>query len=330
MMLTFLLAVTMVLPDRPIIIGHRGASALRPEHTLEAYRVALDIGADFIEPDLVITKDGVLIARHENEISGTTDVASKPEFADRKRSKTIDGVPTTGWFSEDFTFAEIKTLRAKERLPQIRKDNTRFDGQFQVPSFDEVLAFARSEEKKRGRPVGVYPETKHPSYFQKVGLPLEPPLLKVLAKHGYGKKSDWIYIQSFEVGNLKWLRSRTKLSLIQLIDSGESPADQPGLTTKELVSEPGLAAIAKYADGVGVAKVLAVDVTGKATSLIANAHKVGLKVHAWTFRDEDFFLAPDLRGRPLVEYDRFFAAGIDGVFADQPGTAVRAWASFRR
>src|SRR5690242_20240985 len=189
----------------PVVIAHRGASGYRPEHTLASYRLAIAMGADFIEPDLVSTKDGVLVARHENEISGTTDVADHPEFADRRATKVIDGRPVAGWFTEDFTLAELKTLRAKERLPQVRPDNTRYDGMFEVPTFEEVLALAKQESRRTGRRIGVYPETKHPTYFDGIGLSLEEPLVAALRRHGLDRPRAAVIIQSFETGNLREL-----------------------------------------------------------------------------------------------------------------------------
>ena len=189
--------------DDPIVIGHRGASGYRPEHTLAAYRLAIRLGADYVEPDLVSTKDGVLVARHENEISGTTDVADHPEFADRRTTKTIDGRPVTGWFTEDFTLAELKTLRAKERLPQVRPDNTRYDGRFEIPTLNEVLDLVKQESHREGRKIGVYPETKHPTYFDSIGLSLEEPLVRTLRRHGLDQRTSKVFIQSFETANLK-------------------------------------------------------------------------------------------------------------------------------
>ena len=224
------------LEGQAIIIAHRGASGERPEHTIAAYTLAIEQGADYIEPDLVLTKDGVLVARHENEISETTDVASKPEFADRKATKTIDGQKMTGWFTEDFTLAELKTLRAKERLPQLRKANMAYDGQFEVPTFEEILELAKTERAKTGRQIGIYPETKHPTYFASIGLPHEEPLLALLTRYGYTEKSAPVFIQSFEVGNLETLRSKTKLRLIQLMDEKGSPADRPDMRYAEMAT----------------------------------------------------------------------------------------------
>ena len=229
-----LLMLTAAAPDttRPIVIGHRGASGERPEHTLASYTQAIADGADFIEPDLVPTKDGVLVARHENEISGTTDVAQHPEFAARKATKTIDGVAETGWFTEDFTLAELKTLRARERLPQLRPDNALFDGKFEVPTFAEIITLVQSETKRTGRTIGIYPETKHPSYFAGIGLPLEVRLVTQLKAAGFSRRSDPIFIQSFEVDNLKAIRTLTDLSLIQLIGEGKVPVHRGWTMTR--------------------------------------------------------------------------------------------------
>ena len=323
-----------VQPGRPspIVIAHRGASGYRPEHTLEAYEMAIGMGADFIEPDLVSTKDGVLIARHENEISETTDVAEHPEFASRRTTKRIDGREVTGWFSEDFTLAEIKTLRARERLPF---RNQEFNGRFEVPTFAEVLDLARRKSAEAGRTIGVYPETKKPTYFRSIGLPLEEPLLAALKEAG----SVMVYIQSFETGNLKELRKRTHLPLIQLLDVEGQPWDLAVAgdrrTYRDLATPEGLAEIAAYADGIGPNKRLVVPVDGEGrllppTTLVADAHRAGLLVHPWTFRSDGRFLASEYDGDPKKEYAQFFEAGVDGVFSDFPDAAVRAresWAS---
>ncbi len=317
---------------RPLVIAHRGTSGERPEHTIASYRRAIEQGADFIEPDLVMTKDHVLVARHENEISGTTDVADHPEFAARKATKTIDGHGMTGWFTEDFTLAELKTLRARERLPELRPQNRSYDGQFQIPTFAEILALAATTH---GR-VGVYPEIKHGTYFDKLGMNMEAPLLAALRKAGYSKKTDPVFIQSFEVGNLQRLRKLTKLRLVQLIDGSGHPADRPDLSSTAMVTPAGLADVARYADAVGVAKGLIVphDGAGRSkapTTLVADAHKAGLKVHAWTFRAENAFLPLELRqgsevaahGDLSAELQQFYALGIDGVFCDFPAIAVQ-------
>ncbi|MEJ7689023.1 MAG: glycerophosphodiester phosphodiesterase family protein [Nocardioidaceae bacterium] len=209
----------------PIVIGHRGAPGYRPEHTLASYKLAIQLGADFIEPDLVSTKDGVLVTRHENEISGTTDVSEHPEFADRRTTKTIDGVSVTGWFTEDFTLAELKTLRAVERLPDVRPANTRYNGRFAVPTFDQVLALVKRQSIDKGRKIGVYPETKHPTYFRSIGLKLGPRMLRDLREAGLGNATGRVFIQSFETDNLRRLDSRTQLPLIQLLDSKGAPYD---------------------------------------------------------------------------------------------------------
>ncbi|PGH41469.1 glycerophosphodiester phosphodiesterase [Micromonospora sp. WMMA1996] len=327
--------------QRPIVIGHRGASGYRPEHTLEAYRLAIRQGADFIEPDLVSTKDGVLVARHENEISGTTDVAAHPEFAARKATKTIDGVAVTGWFTEDFTLAELKTLRAKERLPLVRVANTAFDGRFEIPTFQEVIDLARAESKARGRTIGVYPETKHPTYFASIGRALEEPLVAVLRKNRLTHRNDPVFIQSFETANLRKLDTMTDVRLVQLMDAVGAPYDFTAAgdrrTYADLATAAGLAWVSRYADGVGLNKNLIVprDAAGRLlapTSVIRDAHRLKLVVHAWTFRAENQFLPvdfrigadPNARGDITSEYELFFDLGLDGAFADQPDTAVAA------
>jgi len=302
-------------PAPPIVIAHRGASGHRPEHTLEGYTLAVTMGADFIEPDLVSTKDGVLIARHENEIGGTTDVADR--FPDRKRTKTVDGQSITGWFSEDFTLAEIKTLRARERLPF---RSHAFDGKFQIPTFDEVIELAQKLGTARGRPVGVYPETKHPTYFRGIGLPLEEPLLASLEKHGWNRRESPVFIQSFEQGNLRDLRQKTKVRLIQLVSSAA------------LVDAAGLQDIAAYADGVGAEKSLVVPVAadgslGTPTDLVARAHAAGLLVHIWTIRADKQFLPAGYHGDVLAEFAQFRQLGVDGVFTDFPDLGVKAYGS---
>ena len=319
------------LEGQAIIIAHRGASGERPEHTIAAYTLAIEQGADFIEPDLVLTKDGVLVARHENEISETTDVSAKPEFADRKTTKTIDGQKMTGWFTEDFTLAELKTLRAKERLPQLRKANKAYDGQFEIPTFEEILELAKA------RGVGVYPETKHPSYFASIGLPHEAALLALLTKYGHTEKTAPVFIQSFEVENLKALRSKTKLRLIQLMDEEGSPPDRADLSYPAMASAEGLKTIASYADGVGPNKMLVIPRNllgnlGEPTSLVTDAHKLGLAVHPWTFRRENYFLPlgaksginPAANGDLESEIRAFLDAGVDGIFSDNPAQAVAA------
>ncbi|KRB85460.1 glycerophosphodiester phosphodiesterase [Sphingomonas sp. Root710] len=320
----------------PIVIAHRGASGSRPEHTLAAYRLAIEQGADFIEPDLVMTKDDVLVIRHENNITDTTNIADHPEFADRRTSKTIDGHAVVGWFTEDFTLAELKTLRARERLPQIRPANMGWLNE-EIATLDEALALVRAA----GRRVGIYPETKHPSYFAAIGKPMERPLVDALARAGFTKADDPVFIQSFEVSNLKALREMTRLRLVQLIDGEAPPYDQveagTGLTVADMVSLKGLKAIAAYADAIGPNKLLIEprDAAGQAlppTRLMHDAHVAGLLVHVWTFRSENIFLpAGDrigedqgARGEAASEYRRFLGYGVDGVFSDFPAEAVAA------
>jgi glycerophosphoryl diester phosphodiesterase len=322
----------------PIVIGHRGASGYRPEHTLASYQLAIEMGADFIEPDLVSTKDHVLVARHENNIKDTTDVADHPEFADREATKVIDGVSVSGWFTEDFTLAELKTLRAKERLPAVRPANTAFDGLYQVPTFQQVIDLARR------RHVGIYPETKHPTYFRSIGLPLEGPLVRTLRANGYQGRNARVFIQSFEVGNLRRLNRMTDVPLVQLIDATGKPYDfvvsGDPRTYADLVTPAGLAEVATYADGVGVNKDLIVprDAQNRLlspTTLVRDAHRAGLLVHSWTFRRENTFLPEDFRqGNPAspvylqapgdfpAELRLFYKLGLDGVFSDNPDVAV--------
>ena len=328
----------------PIVIAHRGASGYRPEHTLEAYRLAIAMGADYVEPDLVSTKDGVLVARHENEIGGTTDVADHPELADRRTTKVVDGRTITGWFTEDLTLAELKTLRAKERLPQVRPANTTYDGRFEVPTFDEILDLVATESIRLGRRIGVYPETKHPSHFASIGLPMEVPLLETLARHGLDHRDAPVFLQSFEVGTLRRLRTMTALPLIQLVDRAGSPYDLAqvgdGRSYRDLVSPTGLEEISRYAAGVGVAKelVLPRDPAGRITQptgLVDDAQACGLLVHVWTLRAENRFLAADFRvgtspvafGDAIAEDEAFLEAGVDGFFTDQADLGV--WARER-
>ena len=294
-----------------IVIAHRGASGERPEHTLESYRVAIEEGADYIEPDLVMTRDGVLIARHENEISGTTDVAQHPRFEARRRTQIIDGESFTGWFTEDFTLSEIKTLRARERLPELRPKNRQFDGRFAVPTFDEIMQLVTGENRRpgRNRPIGVYPETKHPAHFAALGLPQELSLLDTLQRYQYAKPGSPVFIQSFDPRNLRQLRGMTQLPLVQLLEHE--------------VGDVG--AIAKYADAIGIAKALAIP------SAVSAAHAANLRVHVWTFRAENEFLPPDLRvgtapaahGNLEAEIRRYLERGIDGFFVDFPAVGVR-------
>jgi glycerophosphoryl diester phosphodiesterase len=337
-------------PDEPIVIGHRGASGYRPEHTLASYQLAIEMGADYIEPDLVSTKDGVLVARHENEIGGTTDVGDHPEFGDRFTTKTIDGVAISGWFTEDFTLAELKTLRARERIPAVRPDNAAFDGQFEIPTLQEVIDLVKRTEKSepnraRGR-IGIYPETKHPTYFDSIGLSLEEELVEVLHKNGYRGPNSPVFIQSFEVGNLMELNEMTRLPLVQLVSDTGAPYDfvvsGDPRTYADMVTPAGLTEVATYADGIGANKNLifprdAANNLLAQTTLIADAHAVDLIVHAWTFRAENTFLPNEFRqGNPadadymiqfgdlIGEIQLFLDAGLDGFFTDQPDLGVEA------
>lgn len=306
---------------RPIIIGHRGASGHRPEHTLESYALAIEQGADYIEPDLVATKDGVLIARHENEIGSTTDVAEK--FPGRKRTVNIDGESVTGWFSEDFTIAEVRTLRAKERL---RSRSQAYNGQFTIPTFEQVVTLAKTKSAELGRPIGVYPETKHPSHFARLGLPLEERLIGVLDAQGWNAADAPVFIQSFEVNNLKRLRQLTKVRLVQLLSPDGRPADDSPRRYAEMATLEGLRDIASYATGIGANQRLIVpaDKSGKLgppTSLVRDAHAAGLLVHVWTLRNEPTFLASGYGGDPIREHVQFTELGVDGIFTDFPDTA---------
>ena len=297
-------------PARPLIIAHRGASGHRPEHTIEAYTLAIEMGADVIEPDVVITKDGVLVARHENEIGGTTNVADR--FPDRRTTKTIDGRTVHGWFTEDFTLAELKTLRAKERLPFRSHE---YDGRFQIPTFDEVVALADAKSDLNLPDPDGTTEAKHPSFFRSIGLPLERRLVTLLEAHGLRRKTDAVFIQSFEPASLQMLRPMTRVRLMQLLDEGADVT--PNL----------LAAIAKYADGIGPNKRLVVPAAPDGrllppTSVVRDAHAAGLFVHVWTMRSEDVFLSPSYGGDPAREYEQFASLGVDGLFTDFPDVAA--------
>lgn len=309
----------------PIIIAHRGASGYRPEHTLAAYELAIRQGADFIEPDVVITKDGVLVARHEHRLDATTDVAER--FPSLRTVKRIVNDSATGWFVEDLTLAQLRTLRARERLPS---RSHAYDGQFGIPTLDEVLALVVRMSRETGRVIGVYPETKSPSYFRSIGLPLEEKLIAALQRHWLDLADAPVFVQSFEVENLKRLRSMAPLRLIQLLDAQGAPADAGGTTTyATLASAAGLRGIARYAHGVGVNKQLIIPVARDGrllppTSVVADAHTAGLVVHVWTFRSDAPFLAAQYGGDPGAEYRQFAALGIDGVFSDFPDHAAAA------
>ncbi|UYY60336.1 glycerophosphodiester phosphodiesterase [Sphingomonas sp. S2-65] len=325
----------MTQPPKPIVIAHRGASGGRPEHTRLAYDRAIDQGADFIEPDLVPTRDGVLVARHENNIADTTDVAAHPEFAARKTTKTIDAQQVTGWFTEDFTLAELKTLRAKERLPQLRPGNQRFDGQAEILTLAEVIAIAKAGSARTGRTIGIYPETKHPTYFASIGLPLEGRLIDGLRQAGWDRADAPVFIQSFEVNNLKRLKNRTPVRLIQLLAPAGAPADGAAPSYASMETAEGLKAIAAYAAGVGPELTMVVSAAGNPSTLVADAHAAGLKVHPWTFRAENYFLPPAYRaegtpathGRVEAAIRYFIGLGVDGFFTDYPALGVSARSS---
>ncbi len=329
-----------------LIIGHRGASALRPEHTLAAYQKAMDDGADFIEPDLVPTKDGYLVARHENEIGGTSNVSTLPQFANRKTTKTIDGVSIEGWFTEDFTWAELNEIKARERIPQIRPQNTQYDDLYSIPTLEQIIELVDAHYKKTGKIVGLYIETKHPSYFSQpsIHLAMEDKLLSILSKYSYTRDIAPVYLQSFEVNNLKYLRDQLDLhksikhaKIIQLFDSKNIlPADGSTQSYGEMATAQGLKNIAVYANGVGPSKTYIIPNTqpATATSFVKDAHAVGLKVHPYTLRPENDFLPNYLdcsaqieqrcESGALQEYEIFFKAGVDGIFTDDPGLGRKA------
>ncbi len=346
--------------DAPLVIGHRGASGYLPEHTLEGYALAIELGADFIEPDLVATKDGHLIARHEPNITNTTDVAERTEFAPRRRTGwPVDGVAEEGWFAHDFTLAEIKTLRAKQPAGERPQE---FNGKFEIPTFEEVIELAKRKGRAVGRVVGVYPETKHPTYHRTLGLPLERRLVNALTRAGWNYREAPVFIQSFEQANLKALNKMTRVKLVQLIDANDvnpdgtldftAPYDRPydwtvsgnpellARTFGFFVTDAGLNEVAGYADGIGpwkryIVSTLATTPPGTGpgeaalklappNDLIARAHKAGLVVHAYTFRNEQRRLPKDYGGDPVNEYLQFFGLGLDGVFSDFPDTAVAA------
>ncbi len=329
---------------RVLIIGHRGAAGYRPEHTLASYELGARMGADYVEPDLVTTKDHVLVARHEPNITDTTNVADHPEFASRKTTKTIDGVTQVGWFTDDFTLAELKTLRAKERLPLVRQRNTIYDGRYEVPTFQEVIDLVKRLSKELHRDIGIYPETKHPTYFRDEGLPLEEPLVKTLERNGLNRHGAKVFVQSFEVSNIKALDKVLRVPIVQLLDAkANRPADvvKAGgtLTYGQMATPEGLKDIAKYADGVGPSKdyIVPRDAAGNSlapTTFVTDAHKAGLVVHPYTFRNENQFLPLELRsgggadpnayGKPFDEDIQFFKLGVDGIFTDNADTGVAA------
>ncbi|AXJ94468.1 MULTISPECIES: glycerophosphodiester phosphodiesterase [unclassified Sphingomonas] len=315
----------------PIVIAHRGASGYRPEHTLAAYDLAIEQGADVIEPDLVPTKDDVLVARHENEIGGTTDVAHHPEFADRKTTKTIDGEQVTGWFTEDFTLAELKTLRARERLPRVRPGNATYDGRFQVPTLAEIIDLAKRRTRELGRTIAIYPETKHPTYFAGIGHPTDALLVHQLKAAGWSTATAPVFIQSFEENNLKRIHTMTGIRLIQLVAGEGGPADGAAPSYAAMLTPAGLKRIATYAWGIGPdkAQLWAGDAP---STLVADAHAAGLRVHPWTYRAENQFLRapfrrgddPDAHGDIRGEIRAALHQGIDGFFTDFPLEGVAA------
>lgn len=350
--------------QKPLVIGHRGASGYMPEHTIEGYKLAIQQGADFIEPDLVSTKDGVLVVRHEPMLSGTTDVADRPEFASRKTTRKVDGVDTTDWFANDFTAAEIKTLKAKQAFAD--RDQSH-NGKYLIPTFQEVIDLAKAESARTGRTIGIYPETKHPTYHAALGLAFEDKLLDMLKAAGWTDKTAPVFIQSFETANLKYLRPKTQLRLVQLVDgdgvdkdgkvSLAAPFDRPydfavlgdKRTFQDMLSAEGLKEIATYADGVGPWKPYLIgskqtigadgkpqDLNGDGaiderdrtliapTNVVKDAHAAGLLVHSWTFRSEPKRLTSDFKGDAGAEYKAFLALGLDGLFSDFPDQAVKA------
>ena len=350
--------------QKSLVIAHRGASGYMPEHTIEGYKLAIQQGADFIEPDLVSTKDGMLIVRHEPMLSGTTDVADRPEFANRKTTRKVDGVDTTDWFANDFTAAEIKTLKAKQAFAD--RDPSH-NGKYQIPTFQEVIDLAKAESARTGRTIGIYPETKHPTYHAALGLAFEDKLLDMLKAAGWTDKTAPVFVQSFETANLKYLRPKTQLRLVQLVDGDGvdkdgkvtlvAPFDRPydfavlgdKRTFQDMLSAEGLKEIATYADGVGPWKPYLIgakqtigadgkpqDLNGDGaiderdrtliapTNVVKDAHAAGLLVHSWTFRSEPKRLASDFKGDAGAEYKAFFALGLDGLFSDFPDQAVKA------
>ncbi|MFC5246899.1 glycerophosphodiester phosphodiesterase [Streptomyces nigrescens] len=332
----------------PLIVGHRGASGYRPEHTFGSYQLALDMGADVIEQDLVPTKDGHLVCRHENDITATTDVSAHPEFAERKTTKTVDGAKLTGWFTEDFTLAELKTLRAKERIPGTRQHNTVYDGVWEVPTFEEVLRWAEREGRERGRRVWLHIETKHPTYFRKLGLGLEGRVAKALRAHGRHRRNSPNFLQSFEPSSIQRLGKLVdcpKVVLLSTLDSRPWDFVEAGdpRTVADLVTPEGLKWLAGFAQGIGpdLTVIIPRDKDGKLgepTSVVKDAHAAGLVLHPYTVRNENTFLPadyrrgtdPDAYGDALGVFKAYLGTGIDGLFSDNPDTALLAAAEFRK
>ncbi|MEE1747123.1 MULTISPECIES: glycerophosphodiester phosphodiesterase [unclassified Streptomyces] len=330
----------------PTVIGHRGTSGYRPEHTLGSYQLALDMGAHIVEQDLVPTRDGHLVCRHENDITATTDVADHPEFASRRTTKKVDGVSLTGWFTEDFTLAELKTLRAKERIPGTRQKNTLYDGRWEIPTFEEVLRWADREGRRRGKPVWLYVETKHPTYFRGLGLGLEEPLAKLLRRYNRHREQSPLILQSFEPGSIQRLARLVETPRVVLLSAaGERPWDfvtsGDPRTVADLVKPAGLKWMASFAQGIGPTLDLVIpkDASGRLTApttLVRDAHAQGLVLHPYTMRNENTFLPADFRrgtdpnayGDAFGAFQAYFATGIDGVFSDNPDTALLAAADF--
>ncbi|MFB7213426.1 glycerophosphodiester phosphodiesterase [Streptomyces sp. NPDC056255] len=326
----------------PTVIGHRGTSGYRPEHTLGSYQLALDMGAHIVEQDLVPTRDGHLVCRHENDITATTDVADHPEFASRKATKKVDGVSLTGWFTEDFTLAELKTLRAKERIPGTRQKNTLYDGRWEIPTFEEVLRWADREGRRRGKPVWLYVETKHPTYFRGLGLGLEEPLAKLLRRYGRHRQQSPLILQSFEPSSIQRLARLVATPRVVLLSgAGERPWDfvtsGDPRTVADLVKPEGLKWMASFAQGIGPTLDLVIpkDASGRLTApttLVKDAHAQGLVLHPYTMRNENSFLPADFRrgtdptayGDAFGAFRTYFATGIDGIFSDNPDTALLA------
>ncbi|MFD3804163.1 glycerophosphodiester phosphodiesterase [Streptomyces sp. NPDC058611] len=331
----------------PTVIGHRGASGYRPEHTIGSYQLALDLGADVIEQDLVPTRDGHLVCRHENEIGGTTDVADHPAFASRRTTKSVDGVSVTGWFTEDFTLAELKTLRAKERIPAVRQRNTLYDGRWAVPTFDEVLRWADREGRRRGKRVWLHAETKHPSYFRSIGLGLEEPLAKLLRRHGRDGRNAALFLQSFEPSSIQRLSRLVSAPRVVLLSAANTrPWDfelaKDPRTVADLVTPAGLKWIAGFAQGIGPTMdlILPRDASGRLgapTTLVRDAHARGLLLHPYTARNENSFLPAEYRkgtdpaayGDAFGAFRTYFEQGIDGIFTDNPDTGLLAAEDFR-
>ncbi|ATW47617.1 glycerophosphodiester phosphodiesterase [Streptomyces peucetius] len=330
----------------PTVIAHRGASGYRPEHTLGSYQLALDMGAHVIEQDLVPTKDGHLVCRHENDITGTTDVAAHPEFASRRTTKSVDGTSLTGWFTEDFTLAELKTLRAKEQIPGTRQENTLYDGRWTVPTFEEVLRWAETEGRRRGRPVWLHVETKHPSYFRSIGLGLEEPLARLLRRYGRERRDSPVFLQSFEPSSMQRMAKLVSSPRVVLLSGASSrpwdfvEAGDPR-TVADLVRPEGLDWIASFAQGLGPTLDLVIpkDADGRLTrptTLVRDAHARSLVLHPYTMRNENTFLPADFRrgtdpnayGDVFGAYRAYFATGIDGIFTDNPDTGLLAASDF--